>query len=229
MTTAPRPRREIGRGSGRFVATGPEAEFEPGARGRVLRNLLGITRVRDMQEAESQALVLAQEAALDRFGPAHRFTADDICALHRLWLGPIYAWAGEYRTVNIGGAGFQFAHAPLIAGLMAELERGALARLTPCQAAHEADVARALAQAHAELILVHPFREGNGRLARLLALLMALQAGLPPLDFSPLAGAGKRAYIAGIHAAVGRNYAPLTAIFLRVIERSRRRAAPSAR
>ena len=215
--------------SGKYVATGPEAEFEPGSRGRVLRNLLGITRVHDMNEAESQALMLAQEAALDRFGPEHRFTADDTCALHRLWLGPIYAWAGEYRSVNIGKAGFQFAHAPLIPGLMAELERGALARLTPCRTAPDAEVARAMSEVHAELILVHPFREGNGRLARVLALLMALQAGLPPLDFSPLAGRGKRAYIAGIHAAVGRNYAPLTAMFLRVIERSRRRAASSAR
>ena len=215
--------------SGKYVATGPEAEFEPGSRGRVLRNLLGITRVHDMNEAESQALMLAQEAALDRFGLEHRFTADDICALHRLWLGPIYAWAGEYRSVNIGKAGFQFAHAPLIPGLMAELERGALARLTPCRTAPDAEVARAMSEVHAELILVHPFREGNGRLARLLALLMALQAGLPPLDFNPLAGAGNRAYIAGIHSAVGRNYAPLTAMFLRVIERSRRRAASSAR
>lgn len=182
-----------------------------------------------MNEAESQALVLAQEETLDRFGPEHRFTADDICALHRLWLGPIYAWAGEYRGVNIGKAGFQFAHAPLIPGLMAELERGVLARFTPCQAAPDAEVANAISQVHAELILVHPFCEGNGRLARLLALLMALQAGLPPLDFSALAGRGKSAYIAGIHAVVGRNYAPLTAMFLRVIERSRRRAASSAR
>ena len=28
---------------GKYEATGPEAEFEPGSRGRVLRNLLGIT------------------------------------------------------------------------------------------------------------------------------------------------------------------------------------------
>ena len=215
--------------SRKYVATGPEAEFEPGSRGRVLRNLLGITRVRDMNEAESQALVLAQDAALDRFGPEHRFTAADICALHRLWLGPIYPWAGEYRSVNIGKAGFQFAHAPLVPGLMGELERGVLRRHTPCREAGDADVARALAEVHAELILVHPFQEGNGRLARLLALLMALQAGLPPLDFSPLAGNGKRAYIAGIHSALGRDYAPLTAMFVRVIERSRRRAASSAR
>jgi cell filamentation protein len=79
------------------------------------------------------------------------------------------------------------------------------------------------------LILIHPFREGNGRLARLLALLMALQAGLPPLDFSPLAGRGRRAYIAGIHAALGGDYAPLATMFTRVIDLSRRRAASSAR
>ena len=215
--------------SRKYEAAGPEVEFEPGSRGRVLRNLLGITRVGDMNEAESQALELAQEAALDRYGPDHRFTADDICALHRLWLGPIYPWAGEYRSVNIGKAGFQFAHAPLIAGLMAELERGMLRRHTPCRDANDADVARALAEVHAELILVHPFREGNGRLARLLALLMALQAGLPPLDFSSLSGRGKRSYIAGLHAALGRDYAPLAAMFARVIERSRRHAASNRR
>lgn len=86
----------------KYQARGPQAEFQPGSRNRVLRNLLGITRVRDMNEAESQALELAQEAALDRFAADHRFTAEDICALHRLWLGPIYVWAGEYRSVNIG-------------------------------------------------------------------------------------------------------------------------------
>jgi hypothetical protein len=71
---------------------------------------------------------------------------------------------------------------------MAELECGALARLTPCQAATDSAVANALAEVRAEWVLVHPFREGNGRLAPLLARLMALQAGLPPLDFTPLAG-----------------------------------------
>ena len=215
--------------SRKYEATGPQAEFEPGSRGRVLRNLLGITRVRDMNEAESQALELAQEAALDQYEPDHRFTAADICALHRLWLGPIYPWAGEYRNVNIGKGGLQFAHAPLIADLMTELERGALQRHTPCRETNDAEVARALAEVHAELILVHPFRDGNGRLARLLSLLMALQAGLPPLDFSPLSGRGKRAYFTGIHAAMGRDYAPLAAMFARVIERSRRGAASNGR
>lgn len=172
--------------SQKYEAKGQEAEFEPGSRGRVLRNLLGITKVRDMNEAESQALELAQEASLDQYGRDHRFTADDIRALHRLWVGPIYPWAGEYRNVDIGKGGFQFAHAPLIPGLMAELERGALRRHTPCHGANDSEVARAVAEVHAELILVHPFREGNGRLARLRTLLMALQAGVASAGFQPL-------------------------------------------
>jgi len=53
----------------RYQASGAQAEFEPGSRGRVLRNRLGITRVRDMNEAESQALLIAQDAALDRYRP----------------------------------------------------------------------------------------------------------------------------------------------------------------
>lgn len=213
----------------KYEATGLEAQAEPGSHGRVLRNRLAITRVRDMNEAESQALLIAQDAALDRYGPDHRFSAADVCDLHRLWLGPIYEWAGQYRNVNIGKGGFQFAHAPLIAGLMSELERGALARHTPCRPGQDEAIAAALAEVHAELILIHPFREGNGRLARLLALLMALQAGLPPLDFSPLTGRGRPTYIAGIHAALGREYRPLAAMFGRVIARSQRRAASSAR
>ena len=50
---------------------------------------------------------------------------------------------------------------------------------------------------HAELILVHPLRAGIGRIARVLAMLMGLQAVLPPLDFSPLEGRGKKRYFAG--------------------------------
>lgn len=109
------------------------------------------------------------------------------------------------------------------------MERGARKRHTPCRAGDDVALALALAEVHAELILVHPFREGNGRLARLLALLMALQAGLPPLDFSPMLGRGRRIYIGGIHAAMGRDYRPLAAVFEKIIARSWRRAAANTR
>jgi len=131
--------------SRKYQATGSQAEFEPGSRGRVLRNLLGITRLRDIKLAESQALLLAQRHAVESYSEDHRFAAADICSLHKDWLGPIYPWAGEYRDVNMGKGGFQFAHAPRVPALMAELEHGPLARYTPCQPASDALLAVALA------------------------------------------------------------------------------------
>jgi cell filamentation protein len=82
----------------------------------------------------------------------------------------------------------------------------------------------ALAIVHAELILIHPFRDGNGRCARLLAMLMGLQAGLPALDFGGIRGAKKREYIAAVHAALSRDYDPMTKVFREVIARTLRSA-----
>lgn len=79
---------------------------------------------------------------------------------------------------------------------------------------------RALAEAHAELVLIHPFREGNGRVSRVLSTLMALQAGLPFFDFSLIAGEKKESYFAAVRAGLDRNYRPMERIFAEVIERS---------
>ena len=81
---------------------------------------------------------------------------------------------------------------------MAELERKQLRKYTPCLFENRDDVAQALAEVHVELMLVHPFREGNGRLGRLLSTLMVLQAGLPVLDFSDLDGA-RKAEVSRLH------------------------------
>lgn len=206
----------------RYQAKGVEAEFEPGSRGRVLRNLLGIRSARDIAQVESEALLKATERSFGRYTIDHRFTAEDVCAIHRDWLGDIYAWAGEYRNVNIAKGNFRFAAAAQIPRLMHELERGALATFTPCHFERHDDIAHALAVVHAELVLVHPFREGNGRCARIVSALMSLQAGLPPLDFGGVTGKKKRAYISAIHAAMGRDYEPMTSAFRQVVDRTLR-------
>lgn len=204
----------------RYHAQGTEAEFEPGSRGRVLRNKLGITRVRDIQKAESEALLKAHESAAGHFHASHRFTAQDICWLHRQWLGGLYPWAGEYRAVNVSKGGFMFAAAGQIPRLVRELEAKELSEWTPCARMDDRRLAEALARTHAELVIIHPFREGNGRCARLLAWLMGLQAGYPTLDFSPMAGRGKSGYVAAIHAAVAGDYDPMQRCFNRVLQRT---------
>jgi cell filamentation protein len=69
-------------------------------------------------------------------------------------------------------------------------------------------------------MLIHPFREGNGRLGRLIATMMALQAGLPVLDFSEVEGARLEEYFAAVRYGVDRKYEPMMRIFRDVIESS---------
>jgi len=102
----------------RYEPTGPETEFEPGSRNRVLRNRLGVRSIREMERRESEALLRATEHMIDATRSDRRFSANDIRAMHRLWLGDIYEWAGEYRHVNVAKGGFMFA-AVLIKWLLA--------------------------------------------------------------------------------------------------------------
>lgn len=210
---------------GRYTADGAEGAFQPGSRNRVLANRLDIVRVRDMQQAETTALEALLTALLDEVGERQRFISQDLCGWHRRWLGDIYPWAGSYRQVNMGKGGFQFASAHLIPGLMAGFQRNVLSVHTPCAGMDETRLVEALAQVHAEFILVHPFREGNGRLARLLNTLMGLQAGLPALDYGGIRGKKKQEYIAAIHAALDRNYEPMEAVFRAVLRRTTRASA----
>jgi cell filamentation protein len=197
-----------------------EAQFEPGSRGRVLKNKLGIRSRRRMDDAEAGALRKTMDGLVRKYDESHRFTVADVCATHRSWLGGIYEWAGEYRMVNISKDGFPFAAAELIPSLMIQFERDVLAHCTPCRFESRQAVVNALARVHVELVLIHPFREGNGRIARVVSTLMALQAGLPLLDFSLIAGRGKKGYFAAIQAGLDRNYEPMERIFAGAIERS---------
>ena len=79
-----------------------------------------------------------------------------------------------------------------------------------------------MAEVHAELLLVHPFREGNGRLARWLADLMALQAGLPLPDYrfrGRGSGRERAVYLAAVKQGYPTRYDDLTAFFLRALSR----------
>lgn len=205
----------------RYATAGlDEAQWEPGSRGRVLKNRLGIRSKREMDRVEGQEQLRALEELTALYDQDHRFSAADICRMHQVWLGPIYLWAGQYRQVNLQKGDFLFAAARQIPRLMADLERGPLRTHTPCRPGPPEAVAAALAIVHVELVLIHPFREGNGRLARMLAVLMALQAGLPALVFDDLGGRKRLQYFSAVRAGLERNYRPMAGIFSAVIERT---------
>jgi cell filamentation protein len=197
-----------------------ESQVEPGSRGRVLKNFLGIKRKREMDQLEGREQRRALDELIRIYDKDHRFTSADFRKIHQLWLGKVYAWAGAYRQVNVSKDGFMFAAAEHISNLMVEFENGLLREFTPCVFSEREQVARALAVVHVELVLIHPFREGNGRLARMVSILMGLQAGLPLLDFGNIKGKKKQEYFSAIQAGMDRNYAPMEKIFSDVIGRT---------
>lgn len=74
-----------------------------------------------------------------------------------------------------------------------------------------------LAQSHVEFILIHPFREGNGRMSRLLLDVMAVKAGFQPLDYQ-LWEDNKDYYFKSIQAGVMDDYQHMERLIRDVLE-----------
>ena len=196
-----------------------EGRYQAGSNESVLENKLGISSADKMEFVEYEALLSLQTQLVDEIAVDQPITIELLLDWHTRWLGDIYAWAGNYRSVNMAKGDFHFAVAHLVHGLMKEFETKVLANYTPCDELNQRDLITALAITHVEFILIHPFRDGNGRLGRLLSIIMALQAGWPILEFSVIEN-DKQSYFNAIQAGLDLNYEPMKALMASVLESS---------
>lgn len=101
------------------------------------------------------------------------------------------------------------------------LETKILSKYTPCNYNKTQELAHALAIVHVEFIVIHPFREGNGRVARLLANLMALQANRGFINYTlidkTINQKGFEKYIVAIHQGHCGNYKFMEDIFIELL------------
>lgn len=187
----------------------------------MLRNKLGIVDPVAMGVVESAALRKAYDRSLDELDTSTRFSVELLKEMHRGWLGKIYDFAGQIRTVNLSKGRILFAPLAYLENTLRELDI-VLASNTPCEGMARPELVRAIALVHAEFELAHPFREGNGRLGRWLADLMAMQAGYPPLDWGfDLDLENKReAYFSALWEAYLKNYGPLEELISSVLKDS---------
>jgi len=200
----------------RYWTTGIEGEWQPGSGRRVLRNKLGVCKKTVMDRLEADALLETQEKYLETIAADTVFTAKLICQMHKDWLGGIYEWAGRYRTVELQKGSFRWPPASRVPQNMEVLENESLRKYTPSRSPDLHVTANAVAVVHAEFLLVHPFREGNGRMARWIADLMFLQAGFPVPRYN-FSGKGsllrKTWYLNAVIQGYQQDYTPLTAFF----------------
>ena len=199
------------------ISGNPEGLFQPGYNDTVLLNKMSIADPEEMEGIEFDLLADLQERLPDELQIDQAITCKDLRDWHKRWLGSIYTWAGDYRSVNMVKNDFVFAASHLIPKLMTDFENEYLSRYTPCESFSDERLIEALAVCHVEFIIIHPFREGNGRLGRLLATVMALQADKPPLNFEYLVG-NKSDYVAAIHAGHAGDYGPMKTVFSLILK-----------
>lgn len=201
----------------RYDITGAQGALQSGSDERVLANKLNITRSEDMDEAELVLLQKLYVSVLQEHLPPGRISVLHLKRWHKRWLGNVYEWAGQYRSVNMSKDGFPFAPAAQLPRLMQVFDTDYLGRYTPCTDMTPSDLVDAIAIVHVEFILMHPFREGNGRLSRLLADVMAVQAGREPLDYTSWEQ-NKMAYVTAIQKGMDCDYAPMKRWVRRALE-----------
>jgi cell filamentation protein len=202
----------------RYKVVGSAAECEPGSNGLVLRNRLGITEPAMMEAVERDLLLDLYQTIIGNGVPSSNVRIRDVIGWHRQWLESVYPWAGKIRTFNLSKQNFAFASAHLLPDLIKSFESEHLGRLTPFNPDSMGALIRGLAEVHVEFVLIHPFREGNGRIARLLADVMACQAGIGPLDYSDW-DRQRDLYFAAIRAGAVLNIIPMEDLFRQVLTR----------
>ncbi len=146
----------------------------------LLCNQLGITDQEELNLVEGRSLLAAYEKAALEYSETHQFSEKDVRYLHRLFLGEIYDWAGQYRTVDLSSGDIRWCHAKFIPQEMEKISN-LLSEMTPFSPnMPRVELIQRLAEVHGELVVIHPFRDGNGRLTRFLCDLLLIQAERQP-------------------------------------------------
>jgi Fic-DOC domain mobile mystery protein B len=160
----------------------------------------------ELNEAEQENIARAQEWAL---GPRWRDLLSEkfAKALHRRMLGDVWRWAGRFRTSQ-RNMGIDYWLIPTeLRKLLDDTKAWIEFKTYP---ADEIAV-----RFHHRLVLIHPFPNGNGRHARLMADLLIMRLGGERFSWGRESlrdpGVARQQYIAALRAADNHDIAPLLA------------------
>ncbi len=174
--------------------------------GRTVKEHLEATNHRD-------ALVFLEKLA-NKKNPV---TEMDLLNLHKLItdknLSPLES--GFYRRERVYIT--ESAHIPPSPKEVPVLMKEILGLLNGKEEGDEIKTVEAAARLHHRLVFIHPFTDGNGRLARLLTNLKLMRAGFPPII---LRKAERKSYYDALEKADKGNLQPFTTMIARDVERA---------
>lgn len=139
----------------------------------VLVNKQNITNIEEAYRNEH--LFVTRRLADLRLEPIQVYSMSDILAIHNYLFQDVYAWAGQYRKVNISKSGNPFM--PIQSFNTAETHMNHLIHSYHQSANSKDEIIMHLIEILDNLNYFHPFREGNGRTQREVIRSLALSKG----------------------------------------------------
>ncbi|HUX55058.1 MAG TPA: Fic family protein [Williamwhitmania sp.] len=179
--------------------------------GELLPNLLNLISRGDIDKSEFEGFLYAELTLTSELSSRTKFSSKYIQRIHKLALGHLYAFAGKYRTVNMSKGGFLFPTAQFIPLNMNNFDKEILSKL-PNKYSDNNLLIKDIAKVHGEFLFIHPFREGNGRTARMLANLMVRKQGFEGLHFELIDDKVFQKYVSAVQMIARRNYKPMEEI-----------------
>lgn len=125
--------------------------------------------------------------------------------LHRRMFSKTWKWAGQFRQTD-KNIGVDWLQVPVqLRNLLADVKAQIEFKSFPPD--------ELVLRFHHRLVWIHPFANGNGRHARLMADLLIKRLGLPAFNWGGQAlvsaGEKRQRYLDALHAADARDYQPL--------------------
>ncbi len=149
----------------------------------VLQNKLGFTDQNELEAFESD-MTASRLVALDIEPIQGNFDLAHLQAIHYALFQDVYDWAGKIRTVDISRENSRFTNIRMIDSAAKTLFSN-LAKEHLFQNQDIKQVAQKLAHYLSEINVLHPFRDGNGRVQRVFIAQLASEAGFE-LNYSDL-------------------------------------------
>lgn len=138
--------------------------------------LINKQKITNIEEAyRNEHLFVTRRLADLRLKTIEVYSISDILAIHKYLFQDVYAWAGQFRKVNISKNGNPFMSIQSFSTAQAYINR---LIHTYYQTANSKDeIIKQLAKILDNLNYFHPFREGNGRTQREVIRSLALSKG----------------------------------------------------
>ena len=140
-------------------------------------------------------------------------TPNLILEIHKESFGWIFPdWAGKYRSAHVEFSGKEAVAPHRIPELIINLCRDLGERLEHLEligSSYLDNVVELLSWFQHRFVFIHPFPDYNGRIARMLTILILLKLNLPPVEIKADTGNDRKKYLEAMYAADEGNYQKL--------------------